>query len=280
VIPVRKRNVSGLFGGLLVTSLIVAGCWSPPASPTQPASGGNSGANSAPTTNASASGESAAELRSPVDLATVTLPAVESSQCLTADLTEPTVEVYETSRPPRNAQQFSAPEVVIDPTHVYCATLVTAKGNVIIELYPHIAPQNVNNFVFLAQQGFYNDITWHRVLPGFVAQTGDPTARGDGGPGYNIPLEVVANVKYSRPGLLGVARAMARDSAGSQWFITYDALPGLDPNPQSEGYTIMGQVVRGQEVVEQIRPRDPQQQPNYYGDPLITVIIDDVGERQ
>jgi cyclophilin family peptidyl-prolyl cis-trans isomerase len=170
---------------------------------------------------------------------------------------------------------------VIDPTHTYCAILKTDKGRVVAQLYAPIAPQNVNSFVFLANQGYYDNLTWHRVIGGFVAQTGDPTGTGMGGPGYTTPLETHPNVKYDREGVLGVARAQDPDSAGSQFFITYAALPALDPYsvqlPDSPGYTIIGQVVEGMNVVRAIRQRDPDQRPDYTGDPLVSIRIVDLG---
>ncbi len=174
-----------------------------------------------------------------------------------------------TTQPPADApKQFSAPQQVIDPTHTYCAFLTTEHGVIIIELYANIAPKHVNSFVFLASQGFYDGITWHRVIPGFVAQTGDPTASGSGGPGYTVPLEASASVKYDRPGILGMARTNDPNSAGSQFFITYAPLTNLDAGPGSPGYTIFGRVVRGMEIVQQIRARDQGEPP---GDKLISV---------
>lgn len=182
---------------------------------------------------------------------------------------------------PANApKQWSVPQQVIDPTHIYCAILTLKQGRVVIQLYPQIAPKNVNSFVFLAQQGFYDNITWHRVIPDFVAQTGDPTGTGAGSPGYNIPLEVSPLAKYDRIGVLGAARAQADDSAGSQFFITYTPLPSLDPHsvqlPNSDGYTIFGQVVEGMDVVLKITPRDPGRGATNQGDPLLSVRVVDL----
>lgn len=174
---------------------------------------------------------------------------------------------------PAGNKQWSKAETVVDVNKSYCAILTTDKGRIVAELYPKAAPQNVNSFVFLAQQGFYDGVTWHRVLAGFVAQTGDPTGTGTGGPGYNTPLEVVPNLKYDREGVIGVARAQSPNSAGSQFFITFAPLPSLDPSAQSAGYTIIGQVVEGLNVAKAIRLRDPQDNPNYVGDPLISVRI-------
>ncbi len=176
------------------------------------------------------------------------------------------------------SKQYSAVEQVINPAHTYCAILTTAKGRIVIQLYPQVAPQHVNSFVFLAQRGFYDGTTFHRVIPGFVAQGGDPTGTGTGGPGYRLPLEVNPAVKYDRIGVLGMARTNDPNSAGSQFFITYAPLPSLDPSPQNAGYTIFGQVVEGMGVVEQITPRDPGSATSE-GDVLISVRIVDLGIR-
>lgn len=177
------------------------------------------------------------------------------------------------------SKQWPAPEQVIDPTHTYCAILRTDKGRIVIQLYPEIAPQHVNSFVFLAQQGFYDGVTWHRVISDFVAQTGDPSGTGSGGPGYNnIPLEISPLAKYDRIGVLGMARTNDPNSAGSQFFITYAPVPNLDPGVQGPGYTIFGQVVEGMEAVRQITPRDPSTNANLpEGDRLVSVRIVDLG---
>ncbi len=177
-------------------------------------------------------------------------------------------------------KQWSQPDSVIDPNHIYCAILTTDSGLIIMELYPEVAPKNVNNFVFLAQHEFYDNITWHRVIPQFVAQTGDPTGTGTGGPGYsNIPLEIFTDVKYDREGRVGVARTQVDDSAGSQFFIALVPLPSLDPHskelPDSDGYTIIGQVVEGMDVANAISPHDPQQDPGK-GDALISIRVIDL----
>ncbi len=153
---------------------------------------------------------------------------------------------------------YTRPQQVITPGKTYCAIITMEKGRIVIQLYPEVAPQHVNSFVFLAQQGYFDGLTFHRVIPDFVAQGGDPTGTGTGGPGYTLPLEVNPAVKYDRPGVLGMARTNDPNSAGSQFFITYGALPNLDPGPAGEGYTIFGQVVEGYDVVRAITPRDPQ----------------------
>lgn len=149
-------------------------------------------------------------------------------------------------------RQFTAcPPFVIDPTKQYVATLHTAKGDVVLQLFADKAPLAVNSFVFLARQGWFNDITFHRVIPGFVAQTGDPSGTGRGNPGYFFKNETSPDLKFDRPGMVGMANS-GPDTNGSQFFITFAAAPHLDG-----GYTIFGQVIRGMEVLEKLTPRDP-----------------------
>jgi peptidylprolyl isomerase len=162
-------------------------------------------------------------------------------------------------------RSFTAPEKVTDTAKTYCGFVATERGVIVIELYIKDAPQHVNSFAFLANKGYYDGITWHRVISGFVAQTGDPTGTGSGGPGYLIPLETQTLLKYDRPGLLGMARTNDPNSAGSQFFITYAPQPNLNPTPNG-GYTIFGRVVKGFDVVQSIRPRDQGQPP---GDKLV-----------
>lgn len=181
--------------------------------------------------------------------------------------------------PDGNTKQWPKPEQVIDPTHTYCAILRTEKGRIVAQLYAKAAPQHVNSFVFLAQQGFYDNITFHRVLDGFVAQTGDPTGTGTGGPGYTIPLEVVPGLRYDRDGVLGMARTTDPDSASSQFFITFGVQSGLNPGGVDQfGYTIFGQVVEGMDIAKQIKLRDPETATEP-GDKLVSVRIVDLGVR-
>jgi cyclophilin family peptidyl-prolyl cis-trans isomerase len=150
-------------------------------------------------------------------------------------------------------RQFSqCPPTNIDPTKQYLAILDTEKGQIILQLYPDKAPLAVNNFVYLARQGWYNDITFHRVIPGFVAQTGDPSGTGQGNPGYLFRNEIDPTLKFDKPGVVGMANSGA-DTNGSQFFITYAAEPHLDG-----GYTIFGQVISGMDVLQKLTPRDPQ----------------------
>jgi peptidylprolyl isomerase len=156
----------------------------------------------------------------------------------------PTAETYSYSE---------APPMTIDPAKQYTATIITPRGDIVIELLPEIAPQSVNNFVFLARQNFYNGLTWHRVLEGFMAQGGDPLGDGSGGPGYSVPGEFTDQLSFDSPGLVAMARSSDPDSAGSQFFITTGAAPHLDGQ-----YTIFGRVIEGQEIVNSIPLRDPE----------------------
>ncbi|MCP4536002.1 MAG: thioredoxin domain-containing protein [Chloroflexi bacterium] len=164
------------------------------------------------------------------------------------------------------------PPQVIDPDKDYIATIRTEHGDIVIELYADQVPVNVNSFVFLAQDGWYDGVTFHRVLPGFVAQAGDPTGSGIGAPGYRCDDEIVPAFTYDGPGVVGMASGgPGTSSIGSQFFITYDALPQLDGN-----YTIIGRVIEGMDAADSITPRDPGQG-NVLppGDVIETILIEE-----
>ncbi len=163
-------------------------------------------------------------------------------------------------------QWSEPPEMQIDVNKNYTATLSTAHGDIVIELLPQAAPITVNNFVFLARQGYYDGVTFHRVIPGFVAQGGDPTGTGRGGPGYFIPNETEAGLTFDGPGVLAMANS-GPDRNGSQFFITYDAQPGLDGS-----FTIFGRVASGMEAVLALTPRDPAENPDAPPGDVITKI--------
>jgi cyclophilin family peptidyl-prolyl cis-trans isomerase/protein-disulfide isomerase len=168
-------------------------------------------------------------------------------------------------------QQFSAcPPMTIDPLKQYLATLHTAKGDVVIQLYADKAPFTVNNFIFLARQGWYDGITFHRVVPGSIAQTGDPSGTGMGNPGYLFSDEINATLRFDRPGVVAMANA-GPGTNGSQFFITFGTAPQLDGS-----YTIFGQVLQGMEVLAQLSARDPQPGiPLSAGDSLIRVTVEE-----
>lgn len=167
-------------------------------------------------------------------------------------------------------QQFtSCPPMSIDPAKQYVATLETEKGNIVIELFPDKAPLAVNNFVYLARSGWYDGVTFHRVIPEFVAQGGDPSGTGFGGPGYAF-INETSELKFDKSGVVAMANA-GPDSNGSQFFITYAPTPQLDG-----GYTIFGQVIAGQDVAESLTPRDPSQPVDLpVGDQILRVTIEE-----
>ena len=149
-------------------------------------------------------------------------------------------------------RQFkTCPPVAIDPSRQYLATLHTEKGDVVLELYADKAPIAVNSFVFLARQGWYDGVTFHRVLPGFMAQAGDPTGTGRGNPGYLFKNENDPSLQFDMPGLLAMANS-GPDTNGSQFFITYAPQPSLNGS-----YTIFGRVLSGMDVLESLTARDP-----------------------
>ena len=152
------------------------------------------------------------------------------------------------------AKQYSAPPpLTIDAKKKYTATLHTAKGDIVVELFAAQAPVTVNNFVFLARDGFYDGVTFHRVIPDFMAQAGDPTGSGMGGPGYKFADEKGAlALKHDGPGILSMANA-GPNTNGSQFFVTYGPTPHLNGK-----HAVFGRVVQGMDVLRQIYPRDPQ----------------------
>ena len=171
------------------------------------------------------------------------------------------------STPGAAKQYSSAPPITIDVNKQYTATVKMAKGGeFVIQLYPDKAPITVNSFVFLARQGFFNGVTFHRVLEGFMAQGGDPTGTGGGGPGYEFQNED-SDLKFDKAGVVAMANA-GRDTNGSQFFITFSPQPSLNG-----GYTIFGQVISGMDVVNGITRRDPNQNPSFPGDAMQSVTI-------
>jgi cyclophilin family peptidyl-prolyl cis-trans isomerase/protein-disulfide isomerase len=164
-------------------------------------------------------------------------------------------------------QYAAPPEMQLDPDRPYFATFETSAGTFCAELYADQTPQTVNSFVFLANEGFYDGVPFHRVISGFVAQTGDPTGGGFGGPGYRFEDEFSEDLRHDGPGILSMANA-GPDSNGSQFFITYDTLPDLD-----DRHTVFGKVVEGMDVVENLMPRDPQTEPYGPADTLEGVTI-------
>ena len=142
--------------------------------------------------------------------------------------------------------------MIIDPEKDYSAKFVLENGGeFIIDLFEKDAPITVNNFVFLAREGFYNGVTFHRVIPGFIAQSGDPTGTGAGGPGYRFQDEFSPNLRHDRPGILSMANS-GPGTNGSQFFITFLPTPHLD-----NVHSVFGVVTDGMDVVSGLTPRDP-----------------------
>ncbi len=148
--------------------------------------------------------------------------------------------------PSQPAKSYNSPiPMVIDVNKKYTAVIKTAKGDLTLELYPQDAPVTVNNFVSLARKGFYNGLTFHRVIPGFMAQGGDPTGTGSGGPGYTIPDEISQRKHVT--GALSMAKTAQPNTGGSQFFICYAPQPHLDGI-----HTVFGQLTQGMDVLKQL----------------------------
>jgi peptidyl-prolyl cis-trans isomerase B (cyclophilin B) len=149
------------------------------------------------------------------------------------------------------SKQYSvAPPLAIDPAKNYAATIETSRGSIIVDLFPKEAPKTVNNFVFLAREGFYDGTTFHRVIDNFMIQGGDPTASGRGGPGYKFEDELGAGYKKHQVGSLSMANA-GPNTNGSQFFITHIATDWLNGK-----HTVFGQVRSGQDVVNKVKQGD------------------------
>ena len=156
------------------------------------------------------------------------------------------------------AKQYSAPPpMTIDPKKTYTVEIDTPAGPITVQLWPDVAPGHVNSFVFLARDGYYDGVIFHRVIPGFMIQGGDPTGTGSGGPGYKLKGEF--NDRKHVPGVLSAARTNDRNSAGSQFFLMHKAYPSLDGE-----YTAFGMTTKGQDVIDKIAnsPRDRNDKPN------------------
>lgn len=170
----------------------------------------------------------------------------------------------------RDGMYDAPPEMTIDPSKYYYATFKTEKGDIRAQLFAERAPVTVNNFVFLAREGFYDNTRFHRVLENFMAQAGDPTGTGAGGPGYRFQDEIVPGLEFDRGGLLAMANA-GPGTNGSQFFITFAETPWLNG-----AHTIFGEVLDGREVLDELTRRDPQQAPDAPGDELLTVEIEEM----
>ena len=148
-------------------------------------------------------------------------------------------------------QKYSAPPAMaIDVTKTYTATFNTSRGPIVCELFADAAPKTVNNFVFLAREGFYDGTVFHRVIPNFMVQGGDPTGTGTGGPGYKFGDEFTGNPHKHGTGTLSMANA-GPGTNGSQFFITHEPQPHLNGK-----HTVFGQVKEGQNIVDSIKKGD------------------------
>ena len=158
---------------------------------------------------------------------------------------------------PKMAKKYDAPaDQKIDANKKYTATIETDAGTMTAELYPKIAPKTVNSFVFLAREGYYEGVIFHRVIPGFMIQGGDPTGTGTGGPGYKLKAEF-NDFKHDK-GVLSMARTNDPNSAGSQFFVMHDRAPHLDRQ-----YTAFGKATSGVDVIDKIAmaPKGAQDRP-------------------
>jgi cyclophilin family peptidyl-prolyl cis-trans isomerase len=142
----------------------------------------------------------------------------------------------------------------IDPKLKYQATIRTDQGDIALELWADRAPRTVNNFVFLVRSGFYDGVTFHRVIKNFMAQGGDPTGTGSGGPGYQFEDEFHPKLRHDAPGVLSMANA-GPNTNGSQFFITHVATPWLD-----DKHSVFGRVASGMKTLLAIPERDPSKQ--------------------
>ncbi len=158
---------------------------------------------------------------------------------------------------------FERAEEVLEPALDYAAVIETNRGVIVIDLFQDETPVTVNNFVFLALQRYFDGIVFHRVLEDFMAQTGDPTGTGTGGPGYRFDDEIVDGLSHDGRGVVSMANS-GPGTNGSQFFITFTATPWLDGN-----HTVFGQVIDGDEVLDALRRIDPSSQ-----DPSAAALLD------
>ncbi len=161
--------------------------------------------------------------------------------------------VYQTLEPLSGEKrtQFARPEQVLEQGADYRAVIETSKGRIVIDLFQDDVPQTVNNFVFLARNGYYDGVKFHRVLEDFMAQTGDPTGTGRGGPGYEFGDEFRTGLRHDSKGVVSMANA-GPGTNGSQFFITFIPTPWLD-----DRHTVFGRVLEGEDVLDRIQRVDP-----------------------
>lgn len=168
---------------------------------------------------------------------------------------------------PKPKTYSSPPSMIIDTNKRYTAIIETEKGNLLLELFVSDTPVTVNNFVFLAREGFYDGTTFHRVIPGFMAQGGDPTGTGMGGAGYKFADEFTSHTHEA--GTLSMANS-GPDTNSCQFFITFTPQHGLDNK-----HTVFGQLIEGMGVLGKLTPRNPNQDPRFEGDKMIRITIEE-----
>ena len=218
--------------------------------------------------NRPSSGQSAA---APTTDAFSAVPPAAPAEAVPTAAAVPAEAAPTAAAPAGQQLSYSAPPpMTIDPAKSYTATITTPRGDFVVNLRPDLAPQTVNSFVFLARAGYFNGLTWHRVLENFMAQGGDPTGTGGGGPGYTVPDEFTDKVKFDKPGLMAMANTGQPNSGGSQFFVTTAPADYLDGK-----YTIFGEVTQGQEIVNAIPLRDPEQNPTTPGEQIVRIAIDE-----
>ncbi|MGH2536668.1 MAG: peptidylprolyl isomerase [Candidatus Promineifilaceae bacterium] len=182
------------------------------------------------------------------------LTSARSGEATTAGLPDEGERPLAALEPAERDRYYDAyPAMVINPENSYEAIIRTEKGDMRLRLFPAEAPLAVNNLVFLARQGFYDGTRFHRVLEDFMAQGGDPTGAGSGGPGYVFADETENGLVFDRPGLLAMAKPAAPDSNGSQFFITFAPTPHLDGI-----HTIFGELIEGEDVLRSLSLVNPE----------------------
>ncbi len=243
---------------VLVALLVIGGVWlsrdqavadgeAPPAAE----AASETGAETASSDSASAEGASADEAEAEQPGAAE--PDVERNPAIDPALVP---DGYQALAPAVDERRisFEAAADVLDPALDYAAVIETNRGVLVVDLYQDETPLTVNNFVFLTLQRYYDGIVFHRVLEDFMAQTGDPTGTGSGGPGYRFDDEIVDGLSHDGRGVLSMANA-GPGTNGSQFFITFPATPWLDGN-----HTVFGRLIDGDEVLDALMPIDPSQQ--------------------
>ena len=201
-------------------------------------------------------------------LALLTLPWFLATCSSSGEETAP--EPSAAPSPARVKEWSSPPPMTIDTNKTYFAILKTEKGDIRVELFAKQAPKTVNNLVFLAREGYYDGTTFHRVLADFMAQGGDPTGTGSGGPGYRFEDEIDPSLVFDAPGILAMANA-GPNTNGSQFFITLAPTPWLNTH-----HTIFGRITEGMDVLQSLSLRDPQNATGP-GDLLKTIEIEEQG---